>query len=344
MNRLTSPLVILAAATLVAACGTGIGGLGSIAPASPSPEQSLPQGSPDATPGRPSGSPAGSPAATPGSSPSTPAGPGTSQPPAGPPAPATPSPTPPPAGTTIVRAYFYLGGDEATAGLVAVLREVPRTQAVGRAAMEALLAGPRGMELADGSGISSIIPPGTRLLGLSIASGTATVDLSGEFQAGGGSAGSFVRLAQVVYTLTQFPTVERVMFRIDGRDVDVFGSEGIVLDGPQTRDDYVDALPSIWVDRPAWGAALENPARIAGSANVFEAQFHVAILDTDGQPIVDEPVMATCGSGCRGTWDVTLPYDVPEAGWGALRTYNLSARDGSVEMVRDYPVWLTPAR
>jgi len=328
MKRLSSPFVLLAAVALLAACGTGVGPLGSISPVSPSTEPSLPQGSPDVTPG--TGSPSASPIASPSAPGSTPS-------------PST-APTSPPAGTTIVRAYFYLGGDERTAGLVAVLREIPQTQAVARAAMEALIAGPRGMELADGAGISNGIPPGTRLLGLSIEGGTATVDLSGEFEAGGGSMASFVRLGQVVYTLTQFPTVERVAFRIDGRAVDVFGSEGIVLDGPQTRADFGDVLPSIWVDRPAWGAALENPARVTGSADVFEAQFHMAILDNDGLPIVEEPVMATCGTGCRGTFDVTLGYDVDEAQWGALRTYNLSARDGSVEMVRDYPVWLTPAR
>ena len=45
-------------------------------------------------------------------------------------------------------------------------------------------------------------------------------------------------------------------------------SEGIVLDGPQTRADYEDQLPSIFVDRPAFGAAIGNPARIASSVEM----------------------------------------------------------------------------
>ena len=53
--------------------------------------------------------------------------------------------------------------------------------------------------------------------------------------------------------------------------------------------------------------------------------------------------MATCGTGCRGTFDVTLQYDVPKAQWGTLRVYFGSAMDGSPEDIRDYPVWLTPA-
>ena len=73
-----------------------------------------------------------------------------------------------------------------------------------------------------------------------------------------------------------------------------------MLDGPQTRSDYENMLPEIFVDRPAYGAAIGNPARVTGNANVFEASFRLAILDGSGRVLVDEPVMATCGTGCRG--------------------------------------------
>jgi hypothetical protein len=53
--------------------------------------------------------------------------------------------------------------------------------------------------------------------------------------------------------------------------------------------------------------------------------------------------MATCGTGCRGTFDVTIPYTVSEAGWGTLRVWEASARDGGAQFVREYPAWLTPA-
>jgi hypothetical protein len=243
----------------------------------------------------------------------------------------------------VVRAYFHLGGDEMSAGLVPVLREVPRTQAPARAAVEQLLAGLAGRELMDGAGISTAIPAGTRLLDLSIGGGTATVDLSREFQGAAGAEGSFMTLAQVVYTLTQFPTVERVQFRVEGQDVTVFGSEGLVIERPQTRADYEDQLPAILVDRPAWGASLLNAARISGTANVFEASFQVVIRDRDNTAIAEETVAATCGTGCRGTFDVTIPYDVDEGQWGELETFTFSAEDGSVVGSRAYPVWLTPA-
>jgi hypothetical protein len=312
-------LVAIVLTALVGACAPG-GGLGQVPSRAPTPAPSLAQGSPDLTP---------APSAT---SPGASAGPG-----------ATPATSPSPsADTVVIRAYFYLGGELGSAGLVPVLRDVPRTQAIGTAALNALLAGPSSAESGERE-ITSAVPAGTRLLGLTIEDGVATVDLSSEFESGGGSTSIFVRLAQVVYTLTQFPTVETVRFEIEGQPVTVFSNEGVVLDGPVGRDQYVDLLPAIFVDRPAYGAAMGNPARITGSANVFEATFLITLLHGSGAPLVEVPAMATCGTGCRGTFDVTLPYAVPEPGWGTLRVWEASARDGSPQNVREYPVWLTPA-
>jgi hypothetical protein len=299
--------------SVVAACSP-TGSLGQVPTVAPTPGPSVEQGEPDVTAG-PTPT-AGEPSATPAAS-------------AG--------------GSTIVRSYFYLGAEPDAAGLVALLREVPETRAVATAAMSGLLAGPTASESADRA-ITTAVPDGTRLLGLSIDDGIATVDLSSEFESGGGSASIFIRLAQVVYTLTQFPSVQSVLFQIEGRPVTVFSSEGVVLDGPVGRGDYEDQLPAIWVDRPAYGASLGNPGRIAGSANVFEAQFLITLLDSDGRVIVETPTMATCGTGCRGAFDVTLPYSVAEAGWGTLRVWAGSAQDGSPVHVREYPVWLTPDR
>ena len=143
--------------------------------------------------------------------------------------------------------------------------------------MDALLGGAAGGDRY--APISSAIPAGTQLLGLTIKNGVATVDLSTEFDSGGGATSMQFRLAQVVYTLTQFSTVKSVIFQVEGQTVTVFGGEGIVLDGPVGRADFTDQLPSMFVDRPAFGAALGNPGRVTGSANVFEATFRVAILD-----------------------------------------------------------------
>ena len=323
----------LAGLLVVASACASSGSLGQVPSEPPTTAPSVAPGPSDETPSippSPSGSPAGSPAGSPSASPST----APSASPAGSPSPSTPTET------MIVRAYYVLGGDPGVEGLVPTLRVVPKSSGVARAAMTALL---DSGQIRDAyAQISSAIPPGTKLLGIAIKNGVATIDLSSEFEAGGGSASGMYRLGQVVYTLTQFSTVRAVLFQVEGRTVTTFGSEGIVLDGPQTRKDFDELMPSIFVDRPAFGAAANNPARITGTANVFEATFRVALLDGSRKVLVDKMTMATCGTGCRGTFDVTLQYDVPKAQWGTLRVYFGSAVDGSPEDIRDYPVWLTP--
>lgn len=331
MNRTRSlvlPALALTGLLLAtAACGTS-GGLGPVPTPPPTTAPSADPGPPDVTPD-PSASPSGSPDGSPDPS----------APPSGSPG-ASPSPSAAPE-TIVLRTYYVLEGDLGVEGLVPTLRVVPKTAAVARAALDALLDAESTTDRYRQ--LATAIPDGTRLLGISIKDGIATVDLSREFESGGGSSSSFYRLGQVVYTLTQFSTVNAVRFEVEGRTVTTFGSEGIVIERPQTRADFEDQLPSIFVDRPAFGAAAGNPVRITGNANVFEASFLIAIIDGSGKVLVEQHAMATCGTGCRGTFDVTLRYTVAKAQWGTLRTYFGSAQDGRPEDVREYPVWLTPA-
>ena len=314
MNRFL-PTLLLAA--VVAACGTSTGDLGSVATPPPTEDPSIDLPSSEPTPGstaEPGESPSGSPQVT----------------------------VEPHIPMTTVRAYFFLGSFTDNAGLAPVVRAIPSTKAVGAEAIKALIAGPNDDELGARPAMYTTIPEGTRFLGLTIDGGVATVNLSKEFQSGGGSASVLGRLAQVVYTLTQFASVDSVQFQIDGQPVPVFGGEGVVLDEPVGRADYTDQLPAIFVDRPVWGGVLGNPARVVGMANVFEAAFRAEVLDPLGRVLADAPVTATCGTGCWGTFDVTIPYHVGKAGWGTLRVFEPSAKDGSPTSVTEYPVWLTP--
>ena len=351
LARVLPLLTFLVIVTLVGACAPSVGSLGSPATPALTAEPSLELPSGDATPGAstsPSApaSPSTGPSAPPSTAPS--ASPGGSASPSTPSAPSTPRPTTAPTAstngdTTIVRAYFVLGSFTDNAGLAPVLREVPKTKAVATAAMRQLLAGPAGDELSARPAMYTAIPDGTTLLGISIADGVATVNLSKEYEAGGGSASMQARLAQVVYTLTQFPTVTGVRFQLDGVPVTALGGEGVVLDGPVGRDDFRDQLPAIFVDRPAWGASLGNPGIVSGEANVFEATFQLELVDARGRTILGKTVTASCGTGCWGTFRTSLAYTVPAAQWGTLRVFEPSAKDGTPTHVTEYPVWLTPA-
>jgi germination protein M len=186
------------------------------------------------------------------------------------------------------------------------------TERVGAAAVSALLTDP---EL---EGLGSAIPRETTFLGLRIEDGIAHVDLSSEFESGGGSLSMRMRVAQVVYTLTQFPTVKGVLFELDGEPVEVIGGEGVVIDHPLTRKDYADLLPAILVEQPGFGQRVANPVRVSGSANVFEANVTVIVLDEAGNELARTFTTATCGTGCRGTFSVSVPYKVAEEQEGTI--------------------------
>ena len=140
------------------------------------------------------------------------------------------------ASTTDVRLWFAKGEV-----LEPVTRAVPRVPGIGAEAVKALLAGPTAAE--SRAGFTTAVPRGTRFLGLAIdASGIAKVDLSRDFESGGGSLSLTLRLAQVACTVTQFPTVKGVRFALNGELVSVFSGNGIVLDRPVQCDSYAEVL------------------------------------------------------------------------------------------------------
>jgi spore germination protein GerM len=208
------------------------------------------------------------------------------------------------------------------------------------AVMESLLAGPTADETSGIPAISTAIPEGTELLGVEVDGGLATVNLSTEYDDGGGSSGMFARLAQVVYTLTRLADVNDVAFEIEGEPVTAFSSEGIELEGPQGRDDYYDLLPPIFVDRPAWGEVVASPIEVSGLSNVFEAVSQVMLTDDDGAALFEDTVMASCGTGCWGEWSIEIPYEVDRDELGALIVWEFSAQDGSRIHIREYPIQL----
>ncbi len=221
-------------------------------------------------------------------------------------------------------------------------RTVPKTQKVGAAAIQELLKGPNADEQA--AGLSSDIPSTSQYLGLTIANNVATVNLSGEFASGGDSAALTARLAQVVFTLTQFSTVDQVSFQLDGKPVTSFGSAGIALDHPVARSDYEDVTPAILVESPAVGDTVMSQVRLTGSANTFEAAFAIDVLDANGKLLQEQHATATSGTGTRGTFDVSVPFSVSQQQSGKIVVFELSAKDGSKINVVEIPVTLAPPK
>ena len=245
----------------------------------------------------------------------------------------TTAPAQAPAREIGLQAWFSRNGK-----LFVTERTVPATTSVGRAALDRLLTGPSAAERA--AGLRSQIPAGTTLLGLRISAGIATVDLSSSFQSAASPSAMPLRIGQVVYTLTQFPTVTGVRFAINGQGVTVIG--GVPVQSPQTRVMYGGYLPAITVRSPVIGAQVGNPVTVSGTADVFEATVSVRIVDLAGHEIARTFTTASCGTGCRGGYSVTIPYTVPRTQPGTIVVFESSAKDGLPINVQLIPVTLAP--
>lgn len=89
-------------------------------------------------------------------------------------------------------------------------------------------------------GLSSEIPDGSRLNGVEVDGGLATIDVSGDFERAAPPRSQALRIAQVVYTLTEPETgIAGVRFQIDGVPQEAIGGEQLgTIPGPVTRSDY----------------------------------------------------------------------------------------------------------
>lgn len=258
---------------------------------------------------------------------------------------ATSTTTTAPPGTMTVAPYFYVDevGHPNRTGpfVVPTAREVDRTIAVARATMEQLLAGPTQGERDRVPSISTTIPAGTRLLGLTIGEDVATIDLSSEFGATEDSATVAQRAAQVVFTLSRFDSVAEVLFRQEGKPVSIQIGDGSLVRGPVGIWDYLEFAAAISVESPVFGGSGGNPMRVTGFGAVFEATFQYTLTDADGLIIEEGIAMTNNGTGWGG-FDFTIDYEVDRPQTGALIVWAGSAKDGSRIDIREYPVVLTP--
>ena len=100
-----------------------------------------------------------------------------------------------------------------------------------------LLSGPTASERA--TGCRTLIPSGTRLYSASVKNGVATLDFSEEFEFNSyGVEGYLGQLMQIVYTATNFSTVDSVQILIEGQKKGYLGSEGVWIGSPLSRSSF----------------------------------------------------------------------------------------------------------
>jgi germination protein M len=137
-----------------------------------------------------------------------------------------------------VTLYFADGYGQS---LVAESRLIPKTVGIARATINELLSGP-----SPQSGLLPTVPYGTTLKDINVKEdGLVIVDFSSELveNHAGGDLGESLTVYSIVNTLTQFPTVDRVQFLVDGKIVETIAgavslSQEIYPDSSLVMTDY----------------------------------------------------------------------------------------------------------
>ncbi len=135
------------------------------------------------------------------------------------------------------RLFFIKVIDEKNIISKSVLRNVPASKSPMTVAINTLLEGPKAGEL--NNDIFTLIPKDSRLIGARVEGRIAYLDFNEEFRFNPlGIDGYRAQVEQIVYTATEFPTVDKVQFLVGGQRVAFLGGEGFWIGEPLGREDF----------------------------------------------------------------------------------------------------------
>ena len=193
--------------------------------------------------------------------------------------------------------------------------------------------------LAPPPGFESHVSPGIVVQSVNDESeGLRVVDLSGEFIEGSGSGalGDFTMLNQMIFTATDDEVTTEVLFTVGGQPVTQFGSEGLDISSPLSRESFLDQVNSVNLETVITGIG-EFPQVIEGIANVFEATVSLELVDSEGNVVYEDFTTATCGTGCWGDFSFLVEDFDFAANPVTVRVFWHSAEDGSPADVVSVP-------
>jgi len=127
---------------------------------------------------------------------------------------------------------YFIGQNDSKDEVYKVVKREYNAQKDGtklRFSIENLLKGPSKTE--KSKGVYSEVPAGTRLISMEETPEKVVINLSGDFEQGGGTDGLYKRLYQLIKTANKNTTLN-VYLNINGKQADVVGGEGIMLNQP----------------------------------------------------------------------------------------------------------------
>lgn len=132
-----------------------------------------------------------------------------------------------------VNVFFIGQNDKKEEVYKAVKREKNSTESPLSFAIYALINGPTAKE--KGFGVYTEIPSSTKVLSISEFTDKVIINLSSDFEQGGGTEGLYKRLFQLIKTAKR-NTNRPVYLYLNNKQVDVIGGEGIMISQPLSED------------------------------------------------------------------------------------------------------------
>jgi germination protein M len=139
--------------------------------------------------------------------------------------------------TRVSKIYFIRVTDDGRIFPQEVSRSVTYTNNPMTQTLHALLAGPTASEL--NAGLLNLVPENTRLISAAVRDGTAYLNFNESFRFNPmGVEGFIAQLQQVVFSTTEFPTINRVQILIEGETVNYLGGDGVYIGAPLDRNSF----------------------------------------------------------------------------------------------------------
>ena len=133
------------------------------------------------------------------------------------------------------RLFFVLVDSDGSISLEPIVRPVHYMDSPLTDTLQTLLKGLSSDEISDG--LLSLVPAGTSLHGVAVRDRTAFIDFNESFRFNPfGEEGYISQLKQIVYTATEFHTVEMVQILINGDKIAYLGPESPFIGDPLTRN------------------------------------------------------------------------------------------------------------
>jgi Immunoglobulin-like domain of bacterial spore germination/Sporulation and spore germination len=196
-------------------------------------------------------------------------------------------------------------------------------------------------------GPANPFPGGTRLLGFTLADGTATLNLSSEVLAwDGGPEDASYAVQALVRTLASVGEVARVRIQVEGqaaglkrgRDLDKLWG-GLAITRPAVPDPAMRVAPiTLATPRPN-SAVTGGRVWVQGEASTAGGTVSLRLRDQDGTVMAQNFTTAEETAPRRGAFSASLPFTAPgKAATWSLEVFETNPADGSTNYQIAIPV------